>query len=48
MATIAKIIPMILTVFIFSLKTAVPIIVPKEITPKFIAAKISVGLLLYA
>lgn len=45
---IAKIIPMILTILIFSLKIVVPIIVPSEITPKFIAAKISVGLLLYA
>ena len=48
MAMIAKIIPTIFTIFIFSLKTDVPIIVPNEITPKFIAAKISVGLLLYA
>jgi hypothetical protein len=38
---------MIFTIFIFSLKAAVPMIVPSDITPKFIAAKISVGLLLY-
>ena len=47
MAAIAKIIPIMLIIFIFSLKTAVPIIVPSDITPKFIAAKIRVGLLLY-
>ena len=45
---IAKSIPMILITLIFSLKIIVPIIVPSEITPKFIAAKINVGLLLYA
>jgi hypothetical protein len=44
----AKNIPIIFITFIFSLKTAVPITVPSDITPKFIAAKISVGLLLYA
>ena len=48
MNLITTLLGIIFIILIFSLKTDVPIIVPRVITPKFIAAKISVGLLVYA